>query len=67
MIRLALILIIIYIMGIIGYLIYYNRKAIKGLWFHTVSTLSIPFLKIRILQGFITLLIRFIRRRFFKF
>jgi len=67
MIRLFIIFVFLYIIGIIAYIIYFNRSVIRKQWNELKETFSSPNLKKNIVRGLIAILLKFLRKRIFKF
>ena len=66
MIRLLIILVFFYIVGMIAYIIYYNRNVIREQWNELKETFLSPNLKKNIIRGLVTILVKFLRKRIFK-
>ena len=66
MIRLLIILVFFYIVGMIAYIIYYNRNVIREQWNELKETFLSPNLKKIIVRGLVTILVKFLRKRIFK-
>ena len=66
MIRLLIILVFFYIVGMIAYIIYYNRNVIREQWNELKETFLSPNLKKNIVRGLVTILVKFLRKRIFK-
>jgi len=66
MIRLFIILVFLYIVGMIAYIIYYNRNVIREQWDELKAPFSSPNLKRNIVRGLIAILLKYLRKRIFK-
>ena len=66
MIRLFIILVFLYIVGMTAYIIYYNRNVVRKQWNELKETFSSPNLKKNIVRGLVTILLKFLRKRIFK-
>jgi len=66
MIRLLIILVFFYIVGMIAYIIYYNRNVIREQWNELKETFLSPNLKKNIVRGLVIILVKFLRKRIFK-
>ena len=66
MIRLLIILVLFYIVGMIAYIIYYNRNVIREQWNELKETFLSPNLKKNIVRGLVIILVKFLRKRIFK-
>ena len=66
MIRLLIILVFFYIVGMIAYIIYYNRNVIREQWNELKETFLSPNFKKNIIWGLVTILVKFLRKRIFK-
>ena len=66
MIRTFLILAGVYIVGLVSYIIYINRNTLREQWNDFIHFFSSPQFKRNILRSIIGILVRLIRKRFFK-
>ena len=66
MIRLFIILVFLYIVGMIAYIIYYNRNVIREKWDELKAPFSSSNLKRNIVRGLIAILLKYLRKIIFK-
>jgi len=66
MIRLFIILVVFYIVGMVAYIIYYNRNVIREQWDEFKASISSSDLKRNIIRGLVAILLKFLRKRIFK-